>query len=108
MLNAEHPAFLKRKTYDLVVAVALIHHICIAKNYPFAYFLDTLASLGKYVITEFVPKTDANVKLMLKNREDVFDGYTIAQFEQALYTSFEVIQKDELSNGRTLYLLKRK
>ncbi len=108
LLNKERESFLQRGSYDLVIGFALIHHICIAKNIPLAYFVSSLAAMGRYIITEFVPKSDSNVQLMLKNREDIFDNYTQAHFEAEVNTRCRIMQQHQLNNGRILYLLEVK
>jgi SAM-dependent methyltransferase len=108
LLLAERDSFFTRAKSDLVVAVALIHHLCIAKNIPITSFLQSLAVLGDYAITEFVPKTDSNVQLMLKNRKDVFANYTQMHFETEAKKIFDIMQQHTLQNGRILYLLRKK
>lgn len=108
LLLNERDSFFTRAKSDLVLAVALIHHLCIAKNIPIASFLQSLALLGAYAITEFVPKTDSNVQLMLKLRKDIFADYTQTHFEAEAKKIFDIQQQHTLENGRILYLLKKK
>ncbi len=108
LLLKERASFFTRAKSDLVVAVALIHHLCIAKNLPISAFLQSMAALGNYAITEFVPKSDSNVQLMLKNRKDIFTSYTQANFETEAKQLFDIMQQHILQNGRILYLLRKK
>lgn len=108
LLLKERASFFTRAKSDLVLAVALIHHLCIAKNISIASFLQSLAILGDYAITEFVPKTDSNVQLMLKNRKDIFANYTQTYFETEIKELFDIMQQHTLENGRILYLLRKK
>jgi hypothetical protein len=71
--------------------------------------LDWLASLGRSAIIEWIPKEDPMVQRLLASREDIFDGYSTAEFERAIKERFDVKQQHSLADSvRTLYLLERK
>ena len=92
---------------DCVMALALIHHLAIANNLPLSMIANYLASLGKYLIIEFVPKEDSQVKRMLSTREDIFPDYTLNEFENH-FSNFFIIQGSTSvkDSGRSLYLMK--
>jgi hypothetical protein len=91
------------------MALAIIHHICISNNVPLEKFAAYLKSLGKYLIIEFVPKEDSQVKILLSTRKDIFPNYTIDGFEAAFSKSFEIVNKKPVEGSlRVLYLLKSK
>jgi hypothetical protein len=94
---------------DLVMALALIHHLAIANNVPLEKTADYFSRLGKSLIIEFVPKTDSQVQRMLRTREDIFDRYDQAGFEEAFEKRF-VIEKSRTVAGsaRRLYLMRRR
>jgi len=89
---------------DAVLCLALIHHICIAKNVPIKEFLGFLFTLSDKVLIEFVPKNDPMVKGLLANRMDVFSDYCEESFENEL-SSFAEVQDKQIINGssRALY-----
>jgi hypothetical protein len=93
----------------LILALALIHHISLSNNVPFEQFAHYLASLGQYLVIEFVPKGDSKVDILLANRRDVFSHYTQDDFEAA-FGEYFTIQKSQKLKGamRTLYVMKRK
>jgi hypothetical protein len=70
---------------------------------------DYFSRLGKSLIIEFVPKTDSQVQRMLRTREDIFDRYDQAGFEEAFEKRF-VIEKSRTVAGsaRRLYLMRRR
>lgn len=104
--STERDSFGRRCSADLVLALALVHHLAIANNVPLSRIASLLASLGSHVIVEFVPKTDPQVRRLLRGREDVFDSYTQSGFEQAMQQSFQILDCVDLQNdGRQLYLL---
>lgn len=107
--NRERDSFFQRGPVDLVMALALIHHISISNNVPLGSFAATLASVGKWAIVEFVPKSDSQVKRLLATRKDIFPHYTEEGFEAAFGEYFKIEQKEKVPGSeRTLYLLKSK
>jgi precorrin-6B methylase 2 len=89
---------------QLVLALALIHHIVIGCNVPTSEFLDWLATLGATVVLEFVTREDAMVKKLLLNKEDHYFDYERGFFERALARRFTIDQQLELGGGtRILY-----
>ena len=107
---SERQSIIERGPTDVVMALALIHHLSISHNLPFEYLADFLAKLGTFLIIEFVPKTDSQVKKLLATRKDIFPWYQQDTFEKIFARSFTLITKTTLGHGsvRTLYLFKRK
>jgi len=81
--NAERESMQARGPVDLVMALALIHHLAISNNVPLLDVADYFADLGEYLIIEFVPKSDSQVKRLLASRLDIFPDYTLEGFKQA-------------------------
>ncbi|MEZ5276215.1 MAG: hypothetical protein R3F07_07545 [Opitutaceae bacterium] len=108
--NAERDSFFSRHGKpDLILSLALIHHIAIGNNVPLASVASAYADLAPNAVVEFVPKSDSKVKELLLNREDIFDDYTVDGFESAFGAHFEVVDKQPIPGSeRTLYLLQRK
>jgi len=105
--NEERASWLARGPVDVVLALALIHHLAISNNLPFAMIARTLARVSGRLIIEFVPKSDSQVRRLLQTREDVFPGYAREAFETEFGRHF-VIERSEPVKGteRTLYLMK--
>ncbi len=94
---------------DLVMALALIHHMVISANIPMRDFVDWLADLGTDLIIEFVSKDDPMVHALLKNKEDNYFDYEIDYFENCLAQGFEIARRESLgSQTRTLYYAQNK
>ena len=107
--HRERMSLADRGPVDLVLALGLIHHICISNNVPMDRVAEFLASVGKKVILEFIPKEDSQVELMLKTREDVFPNYHLEGLEAALDPFFQVVERKAINDTvRTLFLLERK
>ena len=107
--NNERDSIIFRNHPDVIMALALIHHIAISNNVPFDKIAKFFSSLCEYLIIEFVPKEDSKVKKLLKTRCDIFDNYDIENFENDFKVYFDVIKKDKIiSSSRTLYLFHKK
>jgi hypothetical protein len=104
--NGERDSFINRTKTDLVMALALIHHLAIAKNIPFEDICTLFRSLGKYLLIEFVPKEDEKIRIMLQNRQDIFNWYSEDNFLKAFSAYYHILdQKGIADSGRTLFLM---
>lgn len=107
--NQERQTLAERGPVDCIFALALIHHLAISNNVPLTKISSYLASLGKHLIMEFVPKSDSQVKRLLSSREDIFDTYTIEGFEAAFSHNFVIREKVPVNDSeRTMYWLEKK
>lgn len=107
--NKERNSFSDRARADLVLALALIHHLAIGRNIPLNALAAYFAQMGPRLIIEFVPKEDEKVKQLLSTREDVFTDYSQHSFEQYFSVFYDIEQKEIIpGTHRVLYSLKRK
>ncbi len=108
--NEERSSFLERiKNSDLVMALALVHHLAIGNNLPFNKIAETFAFVGEHLIIEFVEKQDSQVKRLLNNRKDIFSDYTKQNFEHAFSAFYEIKNAQRIENShRILYLMERR
>ena len=107
--NAERSAFFKRKTFDVGFALALIHHLAIAKNISFDQLALFFSETCKDLIIEFVPKNDPKVAGMLQWRKDIFEDYSQEQFEISFLEYFQLIKKVPVpASERILYHYQKK
>ena len=73
---------------DLVLALALVHHLSIGANVPLAEVVDFLVSLGGELVVEFVEPHDPMAQRLLSNKPDgTHDDYRTDVFESACSTS---------------------
>ena len=79
--NEERKPLPERCKTDLVLALALIHHLCISGNIPFDKVASYFCQFAEWLIIEFVPKEDPKVQILLLNREDIFSDYSQENFE---------------------------
>ncbi|MBD3272735.1 hypothetical protein GF385_00075 [Candidatus Dependentiae bacterium] len=91
----------KRFKSDLVLALAIIHHLVFFQRVTFKDIVRQLKSFSnKYLIVEFIHKHDQHVKNWDHNN---FGWYSIYNFEQELNKYFRIIKKvNTLRDERTL------
>jgi 2-polyprenyl-3-methyl-5-hydroxy-6-metoxy-1,4-benzoquinol methylase len=107
--NRERDSFLQRGPVDVVLALALIHHLAISNNLPLDRLAEFFSGCGEWLIVEFVPKEDAQVQKLLRNRLDIFNEYTKADFESTFGRQFTIQSSSAVRDSeRWLYLMKRK
>lgn len=94
---------------DLVMALALIHHLRIGNNVPLKMIARFFSKLGPCLIIEYVPKADSQVQKLLASREDIFADYTESEFEAAFKLYYRIVKREPIKGTkRTLYLMKVK
>lgn len=98
----------ERGPADMVLALALIHHLAISNNVPLGRLATFFASLAQWLVVEFVPKEDPKVQALLASREDVFPDYSQEAFEKAFSKCFFIRCVTPIEHSpRTLYLMER-
>ncbi len=103
----ERLPFTERAKPDLVLALAVIHHIAITSLIPISEFIDFLADMGTDAVLEFPTPDDGMVKKLLRNkRAGVHDDYNVGELERHIDRRFSVLEREELPSGtRILYHL---
>lgn len=107
--NVERTSFIKRGPADLVLALALIHHLALGHNVPLPNIARLLSKISRHLVVEFVPKSDSNAAKLLQFKGDIFPNYTEQNFVNAFNQFFIILKKEPLPDSpRTLYLMQRK
>ena len=102
--NVERKSFMERfKDSDVVLALAVIHHLRISSNVPLDLVIKSFSTLGKKMVIEWVPETDVMVKKLLERRENTYFDYTEEGFTSALESYYHIDEVLELSQGRKLF-----
>jgi hypothetical protein len=101
----ERMGFFERGRPDVVLALALIHHLAITGNVPLAELVDWWHSLGGRLVIEFVDPADPMADRLLANKPPGMHGdYRREVFEGLLESRFDVVEREELPSGtRALY-----
>ena len=88
---------------DLVLALALVHHLAIGANVPLAAIVDWLADLGAAIVIEFPTREDPMVaRLLARKREHAHPDYGLESFEGMLQRRFVVARRERL-DSRVLF-----
>jgi len=107
--NQERDSFSQRGPVDMAFALALIHHLAISNNVPLIRVAEYFAELGKWLVIEFVPKSDSQVQKLLRSREDIFSQYKQEDFEKAFDAYYDIRESVSVKDSeRTLYLLQKR
>ena len=105
----ERMSIIQRGPADMVFALALVHHLAISNNVPLNKLAEFFSQISKFLIIEFVPKSDSQVKRLLLTREDIFENYDEKNFEIEFSKFFKIINsKKILDSERTIYIMENK
>jgi len=107
--NEERSSWSERCKADCVFALALIHHLAISNNVPFWKLAKFFSKLSKFLIIEFVPKSDSQVQRLLASRQDIFHSYSQEAFEVEFQKYFRILHHTPVSESeRVLYCMEAK
>lgn len=85
---------------DLVLCLALLHHLTITAGIPLEQVVGWLASLDATLVVEFVTRVDPMVQRLLLQRDDSCDDYDLDVFEQLATRHFRCVQRLSIASGR--------
>jgi SAM-dependent methyltransferase len=87
---------------DLVLSLALVHHLVITSNIPLEDVVEWFRELGGEVVVEFPTRDDDMVKQLLRNKDQAYDDYCTEFFEACLARHFECCERTVLPSGRRI------
>jgi SAM-dependent methyltransferase len=109
--NRELESLLARAagSFDLVLMLAVVHHLRVTEGVPVAEQLDAVAAITRrHLLVEYVPVTDPMFAAIARGREPLYADCLRPEFEATLLQRFQIERKHELPNGRVLYLARRR
>lgn len=107
--HQERDSLCSRGPVDLVMALALVHHLAISNNLPLENIAEFFHGIAEHLIIEFVPKSDSQVQGLLAIRKDIFPNYIQEYFEKVFSIYFTILAKVKIDNTeRTCYFMKTK
>lgn len=113
--NQERFSFIDRvkdSSLDGCLALAVIHHITLSGNIPFALSALFFYKMAGNLLIEFPTRHDSWVQFLLESKREFrnhFDFYNEENFEQEYAVYFEIVKKEKIaSSERILYSLKRR
>ncbi|MCL1601106.1 MAG: methyltransferase [Actinomycetia bacterium] len=107
--GTERPPLAERSTPDVVLCLAVIHHLVIGRNIPLGAVIDWFGDLGADVILEWVAPDDPMVLGLTANRKshEIHRDYTEDELRSYLSERFIIDREQELPGGtRRLFALK--
>jgi 2-polyprenyl-3-methyl-5-hydroxy-6-metoxy-1,4-benzoquinol methylase len=108
--NREQLSLLDRLTgkFDLMLMLAVIHHLILREQLPLAHIADLCASLTRrWLVLEWVPPSDPMYQEWLRGRDDLYGSLSEDDLKQAFAPFFHVVDRTVLGNNRILLLLER-
>lgn len=104
----QRDSILDRWKSDLVLALAVIHHVVISDSVPMAEFIRLVRTLGVEAVVEFPTEDDPKVQRLLRNKAgEPTHEYSRATFEGLLKGVFQIEAREVLPSGtRVLYHLR--
>lgn len=105
--GTERPPLPDRSSPDLILALAVIHHLALTHNVPTSAILDLFVRLGSEVVLEVPTENDQMVKTLMRHkRAGTHDAFTLEAIEAQINERFEVREREELPGGtRVLFHL---
>ncbi|MBI1770248.1 MAG: SAM-dependent methyltransferase [Bacteroidetes bacterium] len=104
--NKEREKLTNRSKPDLIMALALIHHIVITHNVPFIEVAKYFSSIAEWLIIEFVPADDDKI-LSLPNTAGK-RTYNRENFDRGLLHYYKLIADHKIEGSDRRLLLLRK
>jgi SAM-dependent methyltransferase len=108
--NREQLSLLQRLTgkFDLVLLLAVIHHLILREQLPLPHIAELCASLTRrWLLLEWVPVTDPMYQEWLRGREALYGQLCEDDLLRAFDPHFSVVDRTVLGNQRVLLLLER-
>ena len=92
------------------LALAVIHHITLSGNIPFAFSARFFSKMSDNLLIEFPTRDDSWVQFLLQSKRDFkdhFDFYNEVNFEKDYAAYFEIVKKEAIPGAhRILYSMK--
>ncbi len=107
--HLERLSFMDRGPADVVLALALIHHLAISNNLSLNKIAAFFNKICNSLIIEFIPQSDSQFQRLRLTRDSDFSGYTQKVFEDEFRRYFTTHDSARVKeSGRTLYFMQKK
>ncbi|MBI4647867.1 MAG: SAM-dependent methyltransferase [Bacteroidia bacterium] len=107
--NKERESFIARIKPDMILCLALLHHLVISNHLQFEMLAEFFSTIAKWLIIEWIPEDDNRLKILTQNRTDDISYYCLQNFEHCFSLYFSLEKQCRIKNSvRILYLMKRK
>lgn len=122
--NLECPSFLDRALsssasssasgsgggFDMVLMLAVVHHMLATERIPLSEIIDLAADLTThFALIEFVDCDDPMFRRLSRGRDELYSNLHADLFEQCAAARFDIVRQRAIKGSkRTLYLLRKK
>ena len=107
--NRERTSIFQRGRPEMVLALALIHHLAITGNLPLENIAEFFSDLAPWLVIEFVAPGDSQAQRLIAQRRGVHHPYDQTRFETCFDRFFSIQEiRPILPGGRILYLMRRR
>ena len=104
VFNTERDSFFARFRGDLVLGLALIHHLRITGNWSLEQIAELFARLAPKALVEFVPREDPQVQQLLRGREEYCPDWTVDEMCRAFARKFKNCERIPIPGSRRTLL----
>jgi SAM-dependent methyltransferase len=108
--NLESLSLLQRleERCDLVLMLAVIHHLLLMEQIPLPAILALCQRLTtRHLVIEWVPVEDPMYRSLMRGRESLYGSLSQDDLQAACVGRFQLLQQQTLDNGRTLFLFEK-
>ena len=109
ILNCETESIYKRGNSEMVLGLALIHHLHFTNKISFAQISEIVNQFSNsYAILEFINNDDKKFQLLIGDMNTISVNYNENSFLKSMNKYFTLVDSKKLANScRVLYLLKK-
>jgi ribosomal protein L11 methylase PrmA len=100
--QSERLGLAERLNADAIIALALVHHLAIARNIPLDAVVDWIVGMAPVGVIECPDKSDPMVQQLLALREDIFAGYDHEHFVDHIARRARIVRQEKLGQGSRL------
>jgi SAM-dependent methyltransferase len=105
-MNTEWPSFLERSEHDMVIALAVIHHLLVSANLSMEAIRDMFSSLSRsHLILEFVPPQDPMFQKIMRFRVNLFDHVNLEYCKKIFSEKYNLVTEQQITGSQRVLLL---
>jgi SAM-dependent methyltransferase len=94
--------------FDLVLMLAVIHHLILMEQIPLPSILELCHRLSRrHLVIEWVPVSDPMYQSLMRGRDSLYGSLSEADLHAACVGRFSLLQRQALDNGRILFLFEK-
>ena len=107
--NQERQSFIERADFDLVMALALVHHLVVSEGIPVFKVCEFFACItNKFLVVEVPDDRDSQVQVLKRWGGENNDLYSLKSFEFYFSLHFKILRKEQVrDSARKIFLLKK-